>query len=394
MTRNTEEGCLDMTSETKSQQPLQPISSSKFSLRNLMNRIASSPRARQWMAKFPLTRAISRKQSQDLFDLCAGFVYTQILYSFVETRLHTALAESPMTVTEIARHTNLNLDVAERLIRGATSLGLAVQRGDGRYDLGLKGAALIDNPGVIDMILHHAKVYRDLTDPLALMRGDIKETETGAFWSYLAEDRHDSMTQETTNVYSDLMASSQTMIAEIVTSSFNFNAYKNIVDIGGGTGTFMEHVAKVAPASTLSIFDLPQVAVAANERLGWSGLGDRITAIGGDFKHGDLPNNADLMTLVRVAYDHPDSTVLELLAKIHSALPKGGKLLIAEPFAGDRAHDRTADAYFNFYLLAMGSGRVRTFHEHQALLSAAGFSSVSRHSTINPALAQLALATK
>ncbi len=161
------------------------------------------------------------------------------------------------------RHTNLNLDVAERLIRGATSLGLAVQRGDGRYDLGLKGAALIDNPGVIDMILHHAKVYRDLTDPLALMRGDIKETETGAFWSYLAEDRHDSMTQETTNVYSDLMASSQTMIAEIVTSSFNFNAYKNIVDIGGGTGTFMEHVAKVAPASTLSIFDLPQVAVAA-----------------------------------------------------------------------------------------------------------------------------------
>lgn len=346
------------------------------------------------MAKFPLTRYISRQQSQGLFDLCAGFVYTQILYVFVETRLHSALAENAMGVDEIARHTDLSPGVAERLIRGASSLGLAVQRRDGKYDLGLKGAALIDNPGVTAMILHHSKVYRDLSDPLALLRGDIKETETSAFWSYLSDDRHETMTQETTNNYSDLMASSQTMIAEIVTTSFGFNSYKRIIDIGGGTGTFMQHVADVAPNADLNIFDLPQVAIAANERFKRSGLDGRITAIGGDFKNGELPADADLMTLVRVAYDHPDSTVLELLKKIHSALPKGGQLLIAEPFAGDHAHDRTADAYFNFYLLAMGSGRVRTFAEHEALLLTAGFSSVTRHSTINPALAQLALATR
>lgn len=363
-------------------------------LRNFITRIASSARARQWLAKFPLTRHISRQQSQELFDLCAGFVYTQILYTFVEARLHTALHDGPMNTAEIARHTQLAPDISERLIRGATSLGLARQNRDGRYSLGLKGAALIDNPGVVAMILHHSKLYRDLSDPLALLRGEKEETEIGAFWSYLAEDRHQSMRQETTNIYSDLMASSQTMIAEIVTASFNFKPYKRIIDVGGGTGTFAQHVSTSAPGSDISIFDLPQVAEAANKRFKRMGLENRLSAIGGDFKNGDLPADADMMTLVRVAYDHSDETVLALLKKIHAALPDGGKLLIAEPFAGDRSQDRTADAYFNFYLLAMGSGRVRTFAEHSALLREAGFRTISRQTTINPALAQLALATR
>lgn len=364
------------------------------SFKHAITRIASSPKARLWLAKFPLTRHISRHQAQGLFDLCAGFVYTQILYTFVETRLHTALAAGPMDIHAIARHTDLSADVAERLIRGAASLGLATQVGDARYALGMKGAALIDNPGVVAMILHHAKFYRDLSDPLALLRGDKKDTEISEFWSYLSEDRHQTMTQETTNIYSDLMASSQTMIAEIVTASFNFKPYRQIIDIGGGTGTFAQHVADASPSSDVAIFDLPQVATAANERFKRLGLENRLTAIGGDFKNGELPPGADLMTLVRVAYDHGDDTVLGLLKKAHAALPRGGKLLIAEPFAGDRAHDRTADAYFSFYLLAMGSGRVRTFEEHRELLNAAGFSNVERHSTINPALAQIALATR
>lgn len=372
--------------------PTKPTPNGSF--RSVITRIASSPRARQWLAKFPLTRHISRHQAQGLFDLCAGFVYTQILYTFVETRLHTALADGPMDVDAIANHTGLSNDIAERLIRGATSLDLAIQTRGGQYALGLRGAALIDNPGVVAMILHHAKFYRDLADPISLLKGDIKETEIGAFWSYLAEDRHQTMTQETTNNYSDLMASSQTMIAEIVTSSFNFKPYSRIIDVGGGTGTFAQHVADVSPASEVAIFDLPQVATAANARFEKMGLANRLKAIGGDFVDGELPTGADLMTLVRVAYDHGDDTVLALLKKIHAALPAGGHLLIAEPFAGDRAHDRTADAYFNFYLIAMGSGRVRTFEEHKSLLNAAGFTRVVRRSTINPALAQIALATR
>ena len=43
----------------------------------------------------------------------------------------------------------------------------------------------------------------------------------------------------------------------------------------------------------------------------------------GSFLHDELPQGADLVTLVRVAHDHPDEVVKQLLQKIHAALPIG-----------------------------------------------------------------------
>ena len=51
-----------------------------------------------------------------------------------------------------------------------------------------------------------------------------------------------------------------------------------------------------------------------------------------------------------------------------------GRLVIAEPMADAPGAKRVGDAYFGFYLLAMGSGRARRPEELKALLKAAGFS--------------------
>ncbi|MGZ6036711.1 MAG: hypothetical protein ACXWLG_14775, partial [Myxococcaceae bacterium] len=45
----------------------------------LRNRILSSPRFQRWAAEFPLFRWIARRRTLALFDLCAGFVYSQVL---------------------------------------------------------------------------------------------------------------------------------------------------------------------------------------------------------------------------------------------------------------------------------------------------------------------------
>ena len=41
--------------------------------------LLASPRFRRWAAAFPLTRPIARRRARELFDLCAGFVYSQVL---------------------------------------------------------------------------------------------------------------------------------------------------------------------------------------------------------------------------------------------------------------------------------------------------------------------------
>ena len=67
-------------------------------------------------------------------------------------------------------------------------------------------------------------------------------------------------------------------------------------------------------------------------------------------------------------------TGLALLAAAHAALAPGGTLLLAEPMAGTPGAEPVGDAYFGFYLLAMGSGRCRAApRSSRALLREAGF---------------------
>ena len=73
-------------------------------------------------------------------------------------------------------------------------------------------------------------------------------------------------------------------------------------------------------------------------------------------------------------HDHDDHAALALLRAARAALAPGGRLLIAEPMAGTRGAAASGDAYFGFYLLAMGRGRPRRPEVIAAMLRTAGFS--------------------
>jgi demethylspheroidene O-methyltransferase len=134
--------------------------------------------------------------------------------------------------------------------------------------------------------------------------------------------------------------------------------------------------------------------VLARERLSVQGLAARVEVVGGDFMVDALPLGADVISLVRVLFDHPDDRVLALLRRVHAALPPGGTVLVAEPMAGTPGAARMGDAYFGFYLLAMGRGRPRSADEHIELLAQAGFASARRVATRMPIQSSLVVATR
>ena len=92
----------------------------------------------------------------------------------------------------------------------------------------------------------------------------------------------------------------------------------------------------------------------------------------------------DSITLVRVLHDHDDDLVLRLLRAVRQAMSAGSTLLVAEPMAGTAGAERIGDAYFGFYLLAMGSGRARTPTELTHLLELSGFTNIRLPPTRRP----------
>lgn len=338
------------------------------------DRLLASASFHRWAARFPLTRPIAQRQAQSLFDLCAGAVYAQVLVACVQLRLFEFLADGPRSAPEVAERLALPIDSAERLLGAATSLKLLERRGPGRFGLGLLGAASLGNPGIAAMVAHGAVLYADLADPVALLRRGRGGTGLAAFWPYAGGDL--SPGTDAIEPYTRLMAASQPLVAEQVLDAYPFRRHRSLLDVGGGDGTFLTAIARRVPGLQLVLFDLPAVAALARERFARDGLEARATALGGSFLEDPLPVGSDVATLIRVIHDHDDDAASAILRAVHAALPPGGTLVVAEPMGDASGAQRMSEAYFAFYLLAMGSGRVRTAAQLEALLRRAGFVSV------------------
>ncbi len=352
--------------------------------RRTRDRWIGSASFRDWAARFPLTRPIARRRARAVFDLCAGFVYSQVLFACVRLRVLDLLAAAPQTAMQVAARTGLSVEAATTLLDAAVALELADRRGGARYGLGALGASVAGNPAIVAMVEHHALFYADLRDPVALLRGEQGDTALAAYWPYAGAMTPAGLPADRVAAYSTLMAASQSLVAGQVVAAYPLAAHRCVLDVGGGEGAFLEAVAGHIPDLQLRLFDLPAVADRATARFAATGLTGRATAHGGDFLVDPLPSGADLVTLVRVLHDHDDARVRTLLGAVRRALPKGGTVLIAEPLRDAPDAATVGAAYFAFYLLAMGRGRPRSVADLAILLQAAGFTDVREISTSMP----------
>jgi demethylspheroidene O-methyltransferase len=357
------------------------------------NRLLANPGFQRWAVAFPPTRPIAARRAKALFDLCAGFVYSQILQACVQLRLFELLRDGPRSLDDLATHLALPRQDAARLLDAAAALRLLQRHGHDQFGLGVLGAALIGNPAVTAMIAHHGLLYQDLRDPVALLRREQPDTALGRLWPYAAGPLPADLPARDVAAYSHLMAASQPLVAADILAAYRLDRHQCLLDLGGGDGTFLTQVAATAPRLKLMLFDLPAVAERARARLAEAGLTQRAQVFGGDFRTGVLPTGADIVSLVRVIHDHDDEAALAILTAAWQALPQGGTLLLAEPMAGTPASGGV-EAYFTFYLLAMGSGRPRRPEELTTLLHTAGFTQVRLLPTRRPMLVRVLTASK
>jgi demethylspheroidene O-methyltransferase len=320
--------------------------------KRLRNRLLTDPKFIAFAQRFPLTRFVARRKSLDLFDLLAGFSYSQVLFACVELKLFDHVAS---TVPQLASKIGLPENKTETLVRAAIAIGLLDLDGE-KLMLGPHGAALVAQPWIMRFVEHHKHFYRDLEDPVGLLKGDFASGGLREYWAYDDPNKDRS-------AYSALMAASQQAVSQQILDAYDLSGHKAILDIGGGTGAFLRAAGERHPNLSLNVFDLPNV----------TSDDPNITRYKGDFRQNLFPPNMDLITVIRVIHDHDDDAVLQLLRNIRKACTPDTTLLIAEPFAGAKATSKVTDAYFNMYFTAMGQGRTRTPQEIARLLAQTGF---------------------
>ncbi|RZO79413.1 MAG: methyltransferase domain-containing protein [Halieaceae bacterium] len=350
------------------------------------NRLLANTKFQQWAARTPFVRRIASKKAVELHHLTAGFVYTQTLTAVVQSNLLAVLQGRIESTKSVAAMCGLTASAAHTLLTAAQALKLTEEVSRGFWMVGELGASVLGNPAVADMVKHHQVLYRDLADPLALLRHRDK-TGLRDYWSYVPggnnpDDGH--------REYSQLMSSSLALISDHILETYPLNDCQSLIDVAGGTGNFARMVKKRYPDITATVLDLPEVVSEAKNQFPRCDI--RFVAT--DMFRSPLPQDVELFSLIRVLHDHDDEPVVSLLTRLHEALKPGGHLLIAEPMAGTTGAEAIGDTYFGFYLWAMGSGRPRTANELKAMCLAAGFSGIREFNTPIPALTRVLVAEK
>jgi acetylserotonin O-methyltransferase len=147
----------------------------------------------------------------------------------------------------------------------------------------------------------------------------------------------------------------------------NLSSVNSLVDLGGATGHFAAALRQIYPHVQATVFDAPHVVAMARKH-----YGDDLNWVGGDFWVDRLPP-ADVYALGRILHSKRDSEILELLQRVHQALPPGGMLVIIEALVDDGRGGPLGALLQSLNMLVCTGGYERSLEEYGRLLNSAGF---------------------
>ncbi|MFC1836784.1 methyltransferase [Thermodesulfobacteriota bacterium] len=302
-----------------------------------------------------------------VLELSAGFLKARILLSAAELDLFTILGHKASTVDELCRVKGWSPRALTILLDSLAAIGLVVKQPDGVYSVEDLAFRLLGSEGdesVLPMILHRGRMWRTWSkltdivkqgsDPNRVDMEESPDEEVEAFIGAMQVIGRDT--------------------AERIAGSIDLNGYKNMLDVGGGSGVYTAAFMNKAPQLKATIFDRPRVIEIARERMTDAGLIDRVTLIEGDYNENELPLGHDLALLSAIVHINGHEGNIELYRKIHRALRPGGTIMIRDYFLDESRTFPPEGAVFAVNMLvATAAGNSYTMEETREALEAVGF---------------------
>ena len=146
-----------------------------------------------------------------------------------------------------------------------------------------------------------------------------------------------------------------------------WESVRNVVDVGGGTGSLLAEILRARPTVRGSLVDLPATVARAGDIFQAAGVADRVTAFGQSF-FDPLPAGADLYLLKNVLADWPDREAVAILSRCAEAARPAGRVVVLGGVSPDGGrHPSPA-----LLMMVLVGGKERSLSQFGELARAAG----------------------
>lgn len=315
--------------------------------------------------------------STPVLQLIEDFRRSKAMFTAVSLGVFDLLESSPATADELARRLSVKPDPLERLLDTCVGLKLLRRAGATYGNQPVASAYLCRTSpcSLAGYILYSNDVLFRLWSHLedAIREGTPRWSQTFGTDGSIFD--HFFRTPEAKETFLHGMHGLGVLSSPAVVAAFPLTGFRQMVDLGGGTGHLAIAACEKYPAMRAIVFDLPQVIETASEHAAKSNAAGRLSVLGGDFFRDELPD-ADLFAMGRILHDWPEEKIRTLLAKIYCRLPTGGGILLAEKLLLDDKTGPTSAQLQSLNMLVCTEGKERSLDEYRRLLEDAGFVNV------------------
>ena len=312
--------------------------------------------------------------SAPVLQLIEDFRRSKAMFAAVSLGVFDALENGSATADELAGRLNVQADPLERLLDTCVGLKL-LRRPDGVYENEPVASAYLCRTSprsLAGYILYSNDVLFRLWTHLedAIREGTPRWRQTFGTDGSIFD--HFFRTPEAKQTFLYGMHGLGVLSSPAVVSAFSLANFRQMVDLGGGTGHLAIAACEKYPALRAVVFDLPQVIETASKHAAASDAAARLSVLAGDFFRDELPE-ADLFAMGRILHDWPEERIRTLLAKIYRRLPAAGGILLAEKLLLEEKTGPTSAQLQSLNMLVCTEGKERSLGEYRQLLEDAGF---------------------
>ena len=291
---------------------------------------------------------------EPIMRIAMGFMATKFLFVASEIGLFEALATGPKTLEELAKRITASSRTVGIVAAAMVSLGLIEQEGIHYRNSVVAAAFLAGKPG------HDLRPMLRYFDGLSYpqwqtlgdaVRNDKRQPQFGKF------------DQKLQQLYSAGVEAFTAPVAAALATTYDFGRHQRLLDVAGGTGSFLLAVLRQYPGLKGTLFELPGACAVAQQRLSQEPERTRINIVEGDVFKVPLPGDHDVVLVANLIHMFSPAHNVELMTRIRAAAPMGARLLLVD-FWPDPAYSEAAALMSGEFLLISGEGQ--TYGEQEA----------------------------
>lgn len=320
--------------------------------------------------------SIERPDPSAIMQLTTGYWASATLLAANRIGLFGALAGEAKSAASVASALGTDLRATEMVLDACTGLGLLQKTTDADESVygNAPAAAAFLVPGS-PAYLGSALQWAD--DQYAAWGKLAQSVQTGQ--PAVAPEQHLGADPVQTRAFVLGMHQRAAGIARGVVPFLDMTGVKNLLDVGGGPGTYACLLAQQNPDLQVTVLDLDAIVAIASELIAQAGMSARVQTRAGDATSGDYGAAAyDAVLFSGVLHQMSPATIQKMFSGARQALRPGGKVLICDIMTdGTKAQPPFATLFSLQMLLTSAEGAVFSSAECVSWLEASGFDNIT-----------------